>query len=165
MAVAGTSQFAIGTEASCSDGAVGKVSRVIAGPVAGEVTCLVVEPGHQRGPGRLVPLDLVEGAAGGIRLRCTRAEFEKLDPAGEARLVPAASASPGTVRDWRRQLTLGEDRIDTATWAGSVPQSAGVAPRVRAGRGKWFNLLWLLPVGLVLLLVAVAVAKGLRGTR
>jgi hypothetical protein len=103
MAVAGTSQFTVGTEASCSDGAVGKVSRVIAGPVAGEVTCLVVEPGHRRGPGRLVPLDLVEGAAGQIRLRCTRAEFEKLDPAGEAQLVPAASASPGTARDWRRQ--------------------------------------------------------------
>jgi thiosulfate reductase cytochrome b subunit len=71
--------------------------------------------------------------------------------------------SPGTARDWRRQLTLGEDRIDAATWAGSVPQSAGVAPRVRVGRGKWFNLLWLLPIGLVLLLVAVASAKGLRG--
>ena len=28
---------------------------------------------------------------------------------------------------------------------------------------RWFNLLWLLPIGFVLLIVAVAVAKGLRG--
>ena len=33
---------------------------------------------------------------------------------------------------------------------------------MRVGRGRWFNLLWLLPIGFVLLLVAVAVAKGLR---
>ena len=37
-----------------------------------------------------------------------------------------------------------------------------IAPRVRVGRSKWFNLLWLLPIGFVRLLVAVAVAKGLR---
>ena len=30
------------------------------------------------------------------------------------------------------------------------------------GRDRWFNLLWLLPVGFALLIVAVAVAKGLR---
>jgi thiosulfate reductase cytochrome b subunit len=39
----------------------------------------------------------------------------------------------------------------------------GIAPRVRVGRNKWFNLLWLLPIGFVFLIVAVAVAKGLRG--
>jgi thiosulfate reductase cytochrome b subunit len=78
--------------------------------------------------------------------------------------APAPSGvSPDAVRDWRWQLTPGEDQINTATWAGSVPQATGIAPRIRVGRSKWFNLLWLLPIGLVLLLVAVAVAKGLRG--
>jgi hypothetical protein len=38
-----------------------------------------------------------------------------------------------------------------------------VAPRVRIGNSKWFNLLWLLPIGFVLVITAVAVAKGLRG--
>jgi thiosulfate reductase cytochrome b subunit len=33
---------------------------------------------------------------------------------------------------------------------------------VRIGRSQWFNLLWLFPIGLLLLIVAVAVAKGLR---
>ena len=65
--------------------------------------------------------------------------------------------------EYRRQLTSGEDVIDPATWAGSIPQVNGIAPRVRLGRSKWFNLLWLLPIGFLSLLIAVAVAKGLRG--
>ena len=48
IAMANTSQFTIGAEASCSDGAVGKVCRVIVDPVGEEVTHLVVEPGHRR---------------------------------------------------------------------------------------------------------------------
>jgi hypothetical protein len=38
----------------------------------------------------------------------------------------------------------------------------GIAPRVRVGHSRWFNLLWLLPIGFVLLIVAVAIAQGLR---
>ncbi len=79
--------------------------------------------------------------------------------------LPAAApsaVSPDVARTYRWQLTPGEDVIDTATWAGSVPHVNGIAPRVRVGRGRWFNLLWLLPIVFGLLLVAVAVAKGLR---
>ncbi len=86
------------------------------------------------------------------------------EPAPEDLPAPApSSVSPDTVRSWRSGLTPGEDVIDTATWAGSVPQVTGIAPRVRVGHSKWFNLLWLLPLGLVLLIVLVASAKGLRG--
>ena len=58
-----------------------------------------------------------------------------------------SGVSPDVVRSYRHQLTPGEDVIDTATWAGSVPQVNGIAPRVRLGRNRWFNLLWLLPIG------------------
>lgn len=61
-------------------------------------------------------------------------------------------------------MTEGEDVIAPGTWSGSVPRAAGVAPRVRVGRERWFNLLWLLPLGFLLLLVAVAVVRELRGT-
>jgi sulfoxide reductase catalytic subunit YedY len=74
-----------------------------------------------------------------------------------------AGVSPDTVRSYRYQLTPGEDVIDTATWAGSVPQVNGIAPRVRIGRSRWFNLLWLLPISFLLLIIGIAVAKGLRG--
>ena len=91
--MADTTQFTIGTEASCSDGAVGTLSRVIVDPVAEAVTHLVIEPEHGPDLGRLVPLDLVDfdAAAGEIRLRCTKAEFENLDPAEETQFIPATS--------------------------------------------------------------------------
>lgn len=74
--------------------------------------------------------------------------------------VPAPGHVPWASRP---ELTRGEDFVDVATWAGSVPASGGVAPRVRFG-SRWFNLLWLLPIGAMLFLAAVAAAKGLRGT-
>ncbi|MFE5585515.1 oxidoreductase [Kitasatospora sp. NPDC056531] len=75
---------------------------------------------------------------------------------------PQTGVSPEAVQRYRAQLTTGQDAIDPSTWAGSVPQAHGVAPRVRVGRGRWFNLLWLLPIGLAVLITAVAAAQGLR---
>ncbi len=80
-------QFAIGAKASCSDGPCGEVRRLVIDPDADTVTHLVIQPGHQREAARLVPLDLVENAAGDIRLRCTRAEFDRLDRAEEDDVV------------------------------------------------------------------------------
>jgi methionine sulfoxide reductase catalytic subunit len=51
--------------------------------------------------------------------------------------------------------------IDPEDWAGRLPQTDGIAPRVRVG-SRWFNLLWLIPISVALLIVAIAVAKGLR---
>lgn len=68
-----------------------------------------------------------------------------------------------SLRVFRAGLTHGEDAVDLATWAGSVRAQSGIAPRVRVGRSKWFNLLWLLPIGFLLLIIALAVAKELRG--
>jgi sporulation protein YlmC with PRC-barrel domain len=102
--MADTALFTIGTEVSCSDGEAGQLSRVIVDPVAEKVTHLVVGPEHGRDPGRLVPLGLVGGAAGEIRLHCTRAEFEELEPAEETQFLPAtigyAGYGPGQVGYW-----------------------------------------------------------------
>ena len=73
---------------------------------------------------------------------------------------PAAELAAAA--SFRGQLTVGEDQVDPATWAGSLPVAHGIAPRVRVGRDRWLNLLWLLPIGFVLLLASVAAAKGLR---
>jgi sporulation protein YlmC with PRC-barrel domain len=86
--MAATTPFTIGADASCTDGICGEVSRVVVDPVARSVTHLVVEPKGRQGLGRLVPLDLVDAATGDIRLRCTMAEFEKLDSAEETQFVP-----------------------------------------------------------------------------
>jgi hypothetical protein len=101
--MAKTMPFRTGADASCTDGARGKVSRIIVNPVAREVTHLVVDPKHQYGPGRLVPVDLVDATTDQIRLRCTLAEFQTLRPAEETGVVPdldpAGHAPPGNRRN------------------------------------------------------------------
>jgi DMSO/TMAO reductase YedYZ molybdopterin-dependent catalytic subunit/thiosulfate reductase cytochrome b subunit len=84
-------------------------------------------------------------------------------PAGSSDRSDSGSSREGP-SIYRSQLSVGEDVVDVATWAGAVPAAVGVAPRIRVGRSRWFNLLWLLPIGFVLLLTAVAVAQGLRNT-
>jgi hypothetical protein len=80
--------FTIGADVSCADGVCGQVSRVVVDPAALAVTYLAVEPKHQPGPGRLVPVGLAAVTAGGIRLRCTVAEFSKLSPAQKTEFLP-----------------------------------------------------------------------------
>jgi hypothetical protein len=100
--MAQTIEFTIGADVSCGDGDCGQVIRVVVDPVDLSVTHLVVEPRHRRGFGRLVPLDLVDASTGEVRLRCTVAEFEKLESAEEMRLLPGGYGSygPGQVSAW-----------------------------------------------------------------
>jgi len=79
--------FRIGADASCTDGACGQVSRIIVNPVTRQVTHLAVDPKQRPGPGRLVPVDLVDATTGQIRLGRTLAEFHTLPPAQEAQSV------------------------------------------------------------------------------
>lgn len=53
------------------------------------------------------------------------------------------------------------ETIELAEWAGGLPQVYGTAPHIRLGR-RWFNLLWLVPIGVVLLVIGIAVCQGLR---
>ena len=85
--------FTIGSEARCSDGDCGTVSRVIVDPVAKTVTHLVVTP--RFGYGRLVPLELVEPGTDEVRLRCTEAQFDALDAAEETRFLEGAEGHAG----------------------------------------------------------------------
>ena len=64
--------------------------------------------------------------------------------------------------DYRSELKLAEHDVNPATWAGGLEDKRAIAPRLRVGRDKWFNLLWLLPIGFVLLVAAVAIGKGLH---
>lgn len=87
--------FTIGTEVSCSDGVCGQLARVVIDPVARTLTHLVVEPAHQRGTNRLVPVNLADSDSGQIRLQCTVAQFAALDDAEETRFLPAAPGQWG----------------------------------------------------------------------
>jgi hypothetical protein len=80
-------EFEMGARASCSDGSCGEVRRTILDPATLTVTHLVIEPRHDRAKGRLVPLELVDATGPEIRLRCTLAEFERLEPSEEVELA------------------------------------------------------------------------------
>ena len=88
-------QFTIGADAYCSDGRCGEVRRFIIDPATKTVTHLVIEPKHRGEHGRLVPLDLIDSAADGIRLRCTVAEFSHLEPAEETELAEGTGLETG----------------------------------------------------------------------
>ena len=83
-----TAPFVIGADAICTDGACGQVSRVVFDPADWAVTHLVVAPRKRQELGRLVPVDLVDAAAGEVRLRCTTAEFYRLSYGEKSEFVP-----------------------------------------------------------------------------
>ena len=88
-------EFTIGSEVVCSEGGCGELKRVVVNPVARALTHLVVEPRFQQGEGRLVPIELVDSAAGEIRLRCTLSEFHGLEEAEETHFVQGAPGQWG----------------------------------------------------------------------
>jgi hypothetical protein len=88
-------EFTIGARVSCSDGLCGGVTRLVIDPATDTVTHLVVTPGHRREAARLVPSDLADTAGGDVRLRCTLAEFGRLDNAEERELTDEADEHVG----------------------------------------------------------------------
>ncbi|MGV0632925.1 molybdopterin-dependent oxidoreductase [Mycolicibacillus trivialis] len=63
--------------------------------------------------------------------------------------------------DYRSELKDAEHEVNSETWAGGLEDKRAIAPKVRVGKDKWVNLLWLIPLGFVGLIGAVAVGKGL----
>jgi PRC-barrel domain len=122
--MAGETQFAIGAKASCSDGSCGEVRRLVIDPVTDTVTHLVVQPGLRREGARLVPVDLVEATVGEVRLRCTRAEFDKLEHAEERDLVEGVGGGEGSLGDGLVYSASGEGyaRVGTGQLIDVGPQ-------------------------------------------
>lgn len=51
--------------------------------------------------------------------------------------------------------------VDLGEWAGGLPDERAAVPSVRIGR-RWVSTLWLIPLGLLTLVVGIAVAQQLR---
>jgi sporulation protein YlmC with PRC-barrel domain len=119
-------ELRIGAHVSCSDGACGQVSGIIVNPGAREVTHLAVGQKQRSGPGRLVPLGLVDATAGQIQLRCTLAEFQALQPAQETEVVPDLDPNgPHNIRSYPSAsvLPLGGGAFGVAGGASRDPGS------------------------------------------
>lgn len=85
-----------------------------------------------------------------------------------ARQRKPLAASAGDVGDesqdpgYRAELLPAENIVDPQTWAGGLEDKRAIASRLRIGRDGWLNLLWLFPIGFLLLVAAVAAGKGLH---
>src|ERR1039458_7799183 len=89
-------EFIIGSDVACSDGPCGVLSRVVVDPIANAIAYLNVEPKHRRHGGHLVPISLVASAtAKEIRLKCSKAELEALEPAEENEFLPGVGGQSG----------------------------------------------------------------------
>lgn len=55
-------------------------------------------------------------------------------------------------------LSDADDRLRMSAW---LPPQTGIVPRIRLGR-RWINVLWAIPLAMVLLIVGIAVAQQLR---
>ena len=86
-----------------------------------------------------------------------------MEPSPGDRFSPAPDiGAGGSHNSFRDELDSRHYTVVDEDWAGGVPAQYGVAPRVRIGNSKWFNLLWLIPIGVLVLIVGIAVAKGIR---
>ena len=104
----------LGASASCTDEAAGHVIRVVVNPADLTVTHLVIGPKHAHGHHihRLVPVELTEITTDGIRLSCTKAEFDQLDPAEETHFEEVwehPAYEPDQV--WCRRRTVTYDSV------------------------------------------------------
>lgn len=55
------------------------------------------------------------------------------------------------------ELSHADDRVRLNRW---IPQQWGVLPRIRFGR-RWFNLVWLIPIGIIFLACGIPAAQEL----
>lgn len=97
--------------------------------------------------------------------RATAGEQQPTVAGAGQRPAPApepAQAATSVTESFRTELTQGEQSIDTARWCNGIEDVRAIAPRIRVGRDKWFNVLWLLPIGFLALLILVAIGTGLR---
>jgi hypothetical protein len=120
-------EYTLGASASCSDGHCGEVVRVILDPAARTVTHLVVEPRHRPVDGRLVPVAMIDAGATEIGLRCTLAEFDRLDASEEIEFVEGMDygggyGSPDAVQGYGNVGAMG---VGASSSGGTIGGSLG----------------------------------------
>jgi methionine sulfoxide reductase catalytic subunit len=83
--------------------------------------------------------------------------------AGDGQVARAASApDPLPAPDpLEAELSTAEDHIVLAEWSRRIPPVMARIPDVRIGR-RWVSTLWIVPIGIALLVVGIAVAQHLR---
>ena len=86
-------------QVECTDGVCGRCVYVLMNPVVDQVTHLVVREDASPHTEYIVPVDVVTATtADTIRLRCSKAELEKMDPFVETEFIE--EKIPRWIRAW-----------------------------------------------------------------
>ncbi len=109
---------------------------MIIDPAAGTVTHLVITPEHHREDGRLVPVDLVDNAGGQISVRGTLAEFGRLEPAAERKLVTGMEGVGGGLVGVGYEPDPGQPRMVIEDLVPLGESDVGPGERVHAVDGE-----------------------------
>ena len=109
-------QLLIGVEARCADGACGRVRAAVVDPVDNRLMELAVKPDGLHG-GHLVPPELIASVGTEVVLRCTKAEFVRLEPAEET-AEPHTASWPYT-GDERGRFPAGLEAVERDTGYGN----------------------------------------------
>lgn len=88
-----TENFEIGADVFCEGTTCGRLTAVAIKRASARLAHLIVDPGHGGEP-RLVHAAQAHAADRGIRLDCTRQQFEALEPAVIAHLEPSEPSGP-----------------------------------------------------------------------
>ena len=121
-----TFQLLLGAEVACTDGHCGLVHGLVVDPKAKRVTHLVAEPEHRVGLGRLVPADLVDAVAGGVRLSCDLATFDQLPHAEDTEVIAGAPIEYARFTGWLGAPAPPQTDVRDVLPPGEVGMSAGV---------------------------------------
>lgn len=73
----------------------------------------------------------------------------------------AAHARLESLLDQRGRPPVRKRRVDLDDWAGGITQEQAQVPAIRVNR-RWLNTLWLVPIGVAGLIVAIALGQQLR---
>jgi sporulation protein YlmC with PRC-barrel domain len=81
-------EIPLNAQVECTDGVCGRSMYVVLNPVFEQVTHLVVKEDSSPGIEYMVPVDFVTDTTGNtVRLRCSKAELEKMDPFIQTTLI------------------------------------------------------------------------------
>jgi methionine sulfoxide reductase catalytic subunit len=88
-------------------------------------------------------------------------ESSRPDSGGEAAREASAREPLHTPDPLESELSPAADRIIVAEWSRRIPPVMAQMPQVRIGK-RWFNTLWLLPIGAAGLILGIAVCQQMR---
>jgi len=113
----------LGSPVNCTDGPFGELADIVVDPTKRTVTHIVVEPHHDHGQARLVPIDLAsvqEGQPPAVTLRCS------IEEAGRLELVQEyAYLRLGEVPDKDPKWDIGVESVLAHPYYGGVVGGGG----------------------------------------